>query len=59
MLLGVPAQGTAILWQYLYGNCSVAAGVDPSAGAVFNVSITRDGKPLSGVTLNGLGMTGG
>lgn len=46
------------LWQYLYKNCSVAAGEDPSAGAVFNVSITRGGKPLSGVTLDGVGMTG-
>lgn len=51
-------QGDVTLFQYLYGNCSLAPGEDPSAGAVFNVSITRGGAPLSGATLNGLGMTG-
>lgn len=45
------------LFQYLYKNCTYE-GQDPSAGAVFNVTVSREGKPLSGVTFNGLGMTG-
>lgn len=51
-------QGTVILWQYLYRNCSIPAGGEPTAGGVFNVTITRGGQPLSGATLDGLGMTG-
>ena len=50
-------QGSVTLWQYLYNNCSYP-GEDPSAGAAFNISITRGGKPLSDMTLDGLGMIG-
>lgn len=50
-------QGPVTLWQYLYKNCSTDGG-PPVAGAAFDVTITRNGKPLSGVPLDGVGMTG-
>eukprot|EP00878_Enallax_costatus_P001339 GHUV01001486.1.p1 GENE.GHUV01001486.1~~GHUV01001486.1.p1 ORF type:complete len:290 (+),score=65.35 GHUV01001486.1:127-996(+) len=50
--------GEAIVWNYLYGNCSVPDGSPPSAGVEFNVTATRNGKPLSNVTLDGVAMTG-
>lgn len=50
-------QGTVTLWQYLYGNCTYA-GEDPSAGAAFNISVTRGGKPVKDVVVDGLGMIG-
>ena len=46
------------LFQYLYKNCSVAAGKDPSASATFDVTLTRAGKLVSGTTLNGMAVTG-
>jgi hypothetical protein len=47
------------LFQYLYKNCSVAPGKDPSASATFNVTLTRAGKLVSGTTFNGMAVTGG
>lgn len=42
----------------MYKNCTPAPGEDPSASAAFDVVVTRGGKPLTGTTLDGLGMTG-
>lgn len=52
-------QGTVTLWYYQYKNCSIPAGGDPTAGASFNVTFMRGGKPSGGMTVDGLGMTGG
>lgn len=42
----------------LCGDFSVLAGSLPSTGIAFQVVLGKRGKPLSGVTLDGVAMTG-
>ena len=47
-----------MIWAYLYKNCSLEEGAPPSASLEVNLVVTRDGKPVSNMTLDGLAMTG-
>eukprot|EP00882_Tetradesmus_deserticola_P000389 GHRQ01000427.1.p1 GENE.GHRQ01000427.1~~GHRQ01000427.1.p1 ORF type:complete len:324 (+),score=93.15 GHRQ01000427.1:307-1278(+) len=51
-------KGNATVWTYLYKNCSLAEGDLPSAGVEVNLLLTADGKPVGGMVLDGVAMTG-
>ncbi|WIA40752.1 hypothetical protein OEZ86_004434 [Tetradesmus obliquus] len=51
-------KGDVTVWTYLYGNCSLTGDVPPSAGVEVNLMLTQDGRPFTGVTVDGVAMTG-